>query len=184
MEGAKAVRENGCIKTQKGRRITPTPKLLSGFICPYHWHFFRCFNLHICTASCFKCIRIVLILICFSNHWSIHNLCVDFLSTLFLVLSLCFLLALHYTPISSSLRLIFSLFFLNFPLIDFQSFMNGRLLCFRSHFLIFCPHNQSLFPSSLRIFHFRLCGCSFSFCQNVLFFCNLLFSPLLHTFFF
>ena len=29
MEGAKAVRENGCIKTQKGRRITPTPKLLS-----------------------------------------------------------------------------------------------------------------------------------------------------------
>lgn len=31
MEGAKAVRENGCIKTQKGR----TPKLLSGFICPY-----------------------------------------------------------------------------------------------------------------------------------------------------
>ena len=31
--------------------ITPTPQLLSGFICPYHWHFFRCFNLHICTAS-------------------------------------------------------------------------------------------------------------------------------------
>ena len=43
--------EPRCIKTQKGRRITPTPQLLSGFICPYHWHFFRCFNLHICTAS-------------------------------------------------------------------------------------------------------------------------------------
>ena len=49
------------------------------------------------------------------------NLCINFLSTLFLVLSLCFLLALHYAPISSSLQLIFSLFFLNFPLLGSRS---------------------------------------------------------------
>ena len=51
MEGAKAVRENGCIKTQKGRRITPTPSLLSGFIFSYLRYFFFCLYLNIHTSS-------------------------------------------------------------------------------------------------------------------------------------
>ena len=118
--------EPKCIKTQKGRRITPTLQLLSGFIFSYlHW-FFCSLHFYIHTTSSLKCISIMLIFMCFSYHWSIHNLCIDFLSTLFLVLSLYFLLALHYTPISTSLRLIFSLFFLNFLLlISSLSWMEG-----------------------------------------------------------
>ena len=74
------------------------------------------------------------------------NLCTDFLSTLFLVLSLCFLLALHYAPISPSLRLIFSLFFLDDSLIDFQAFMERRFLLFSWHYLFLCYCLSFNFP--------------------------------------
>lgn len=54
------------IQHKKGRRITPTSQLLSGFICPYHWQFFRCFNLHICKSTeCINCC-----LSCFTKPFS------------------------------------------------------------------------------------------------------------------
>ena len=43
--------EPRCIKTQKGRRITPTPSLLSGFIFSYLRYFFFCLYLNIHTSS-------------------------------------------------------------------------------------------------------------------------------------
>ena len=82
--------EPRCIKTQKGRRITPTPSLLSGFIFSYLRYFFFCLYLNIHTSS-LKCIRIILILMCFSHHRSIHNLCIDSLRLCLCPVS-CFLL--------------------------------------------------------------------------------------------
>ena len=68
-----------CIATnrcKKGRRISPTPSLLSGFICSYLRYFLMCcFLLHLIHTSCLKCICIILILLWLSDHWCIYNLC-------------------------------------------------------------------------------------------------------------
>lgn len=61
--------------THKDAGFSPTSSHLSGFISLYHWHFFRYIHLHIRIASCFKCIRIILVLMCFSHHRSTNNFC-------------------------------------------------------------------------------------------------------------
>ena len=61
---------------------------------------------------------------------------------------------LSYTTISSSLRLIFSLLFLNFPLIDFQSFMNGSFFAFAATFLSSVRTIEASFPAVLVFFTF------------------------------
>ena len=67
--------------TRKGRRISPTSSQLSGFIFPYLRYFLMCrFLLHLIHTSSLKCICIILILLWFSNHWRVYNLCFHWLS--------------------------------------------------------------------------------------------------------
>ena len=80
-----------CIK--KGRRISPTSSKLSGFIFSYLQYFLICrFLLHLIHTSSLKCICIILILLCFSDHRRIYNLC--FYSLSFCPLRLCLCLFL------------------------------------------------------------------------------------------